>query len=744
MSKGSIGVNNLLKGNSKIGFMLLLSLVIVAIASPLYAQNNVPTENEVIEEIVVTGNRYRGLQEVANKRAEDVIFDSLSADDISAVPDFNVADALRRIAGVSAEFDEDEARFVTVRGIDSHLNRVTFDGITLPSTGSFGGTGRNVNIEFLPSTSVKTLQVYKSFRPDMDGSSIGAYINVVSRGAFDADEDHYFIAKYQVSHYAFTDAPLHNALPLKVEITTSKVFGDNGQFGFLLTGLYSIRPRDQDKFNPEGPRTGVVGVPISQNLPTSENNPPPHSWVVGVYANDQRRFGGNGRLEYRNDTTHAFISAYRYTQDESEWRWRNNLTHYDQDDVTVTTPFTGTIKDGRFRVQTSDLPLVMVGEGLSFHMDKSIRERGELLINAGWAKQTFDHNTKDVYFYQDGTHPSDKNNTIHPALAFSYDVSGVIPTRSAVKDPSFIYDPANYGRNDLVRAKFQHTEETVIDFKVDYGENAGKDSFDFGWKAGAEFRRLERMRDNDEYRTDKVAKFEDLVWDKTFQSAFQPEPMVLLNPDAIRAYFATNLGTVIPKHESNSVSADFEYVEDIWSAYGQGMYTTDKYRVVGGLRYENTTFDSEVRNNEQTGEGKFDNLLPSVNLSYKLKEDTRLRVAYSRSLGRPNPSDVTGRFDLNDLTTADGYTPDDEDLYDLVIKRGNPGLEPRISDNYDVSFEQYFNDGEGLFAVAMFHKDIDGDIFLLRTIQPFDDPPAGFESYEGRMARIEQFVNASS
>ncbi|MFX4404591.1 TonB-dependent receptor plug domain-containing protein, partial [Acinetobacter baumannii] len=76
------------------------------------------------------------------------------AEEIVKYPDFNAAEALGRVPGVSLAIDTGEGRFVTIRGIDSNLNGTTFGGVTLlntqPGGTYFGGGGRAVELDTVP------------------------------------------------------------------------------------------------------------------------------------------------------------------------------------------------------------------------------------------------------------------------------------------------------------------------------------------------------------------------------------------------------------------------------------------------------------------------------------------------------------------------------------------------------------------------------------------------------------------
>ncbi|MEW6018827.1 MAG: TonB-dependent receptor plug domain-containing protein, partial [Pseudomonadota bacterium] len=96
------------------GLLLSASLIVLGgLAAPAAAQ-----EASEVSELVVVGYRAQSAQAVAEKREDVRVAEYLSADDIGAQPDYNIADALRRLPGVQTQFDEDEGRYVSIRGLD--------------------------------------------------------------------------------------------------------------------------------------------------------------------------------------------------------------------------------------------------------------------------------------------------------------------------------------------------------------------------------------------------------------------------------------------------------------------------------------------------------------------------------------------------------------------------------------------------------------------------------------------------
>src|SRR6516162_526594 len=88
------------------------------------------------------------------------------AETILKYPDFNAAESLGRMPGISISTDTGEGRFVNIRGIDGNLAGATFGGVpllnTFPGGTYFGGGGRAVEFDTIPNGSIDGLIVFKT------------------------------------------------------------------------------------------------------------------------------------------------------------------------------------------------------------------------------------------------------------------------------------------------------------------------------------------------------------------------------------------------------------------------------------------------------------------------------------------------------------------------------------------------------------------------------------------------------
>ncbi len=149
------------------------------------------TDDEVLEEVVITGLRASLQASMETKRNAIGVVDAISAEDIGKFPDTNLSEALQRITGISISRAHGEGHVVTARGFGAQYNMVTLNGRMMPAADAYsnsggdrtdtaGGTTRSFNFANLASDAIRALEVYKTSRADIATGGIGATINIVT------------------------------------------------------------------------------------------------------------------------------------------------------------------------------------------------------------------------------------------------------------------------------------------------------------------------------------------------------------------------------------------------------------------------------------------------------------------------------------------------------------------------------------------------------------------------------------
>ena len=153
----------------------VLAVAAVLTAGAGSAEEEAESEAAVgIEEmIVVAGIRSSMQLSLDRKRNADHFVDAITAEDIGAFPDQNLAESLQRISGVAIDRKSGEGAFVSVRGLGPNFVQTTINGRVAASNvspGSHDGRGatnegsRTVGFHGFQSGVVQAVEVSTSLR----------------------------------------------------------------------------------------------------------------------------------------------------------------------------------------------------------------------------------------------------------------------------------------------------------------------------------------------------------------------------------------------------------------------------------------------------------------------------------------------------------------------------------------------------------------------------------------------------
>ena len=134
---------------------------------------------------------------------------------------------------------------------------------------------------------------------------------------------------------------------------------------------------------------------------------------------------------------------------------------------------------------------------------------------------------------------------------------------------------------------------------------------------------------------------------------------------------------------------------------------------------------------------KYTDVLPSLNLNFKITPNDYLRFGAAVVISRPpidrlssdQPVDGGGGNSIDDSTAAEGFVTFN------YSNTNSPFLRPFEAVQFDLSYERYFGE-QGLFAIAAYYKDVKSFIQTL-TIPQFDFRANGFllpDTYEAVVA----------
>ena len=129
------------------------------------AQAQTSGNDDMLEEVVVTGIRASLTRSMDIKRDARGVVDAISAEDIGKFPDTNLAESLQRISGVSIDRSNNEGSKITVRGFGPDYNLVLLNGRQMPTTGD----SRSFEFGDVAAEIVSGVEVHKTFSANDEG-----------------------------------------------------------------------------------------------------------------------------------------------------------------------------------------------------------------------------------------------------------------------------------------------------------------------------------------------------------------------------------------------------------------------------------------------------------------------------------------------------------------------------------------------------------------------------------------------
>ena len=138
------------------------------------ALENKVKEEQATEVIEVRGFRRSVIESVNIKRFSDTMVDAVTADDLGALPDLSIADALSRLPGVTSVRQGGQSSELNIRGLSGQFVFATLNGREQVSSAG----GRSVEFSQFPSELINTAQVHKSQKASLIEGGVAGTIEL--------------------------------------------------------------------------------------------------------------------------------------------------------------------------------------------------------------------------------------------------------------------------------------------------------------------------------------------------------------------------------------------------------------------------------------------------------------------------------------------------------------------------------------------------------------------------------------
>ena len=724
-------------------------------------------DEDDVEVVIVRGIRSSLEQSLERKRQADHFVDAITAEDIGAFPDQNLAEALQRISGVAIDRKSGEGAFVSVRGLGPQFVQTTIAGRVSASNvapGSHDGRGnsnpksRAVGFHGFQSGLVQAVEIHKSPRADHVEGGLGGFVDIQPRKPLELGERHIaFAADSTINELADDTAP--GVFALFSDTLTETM-------GFMVSAQWDNRVFRSDSLHQNGyirdPRTVVFGEPddLTELTGYSLNH------LNGVlHYTDRDRLNVSSALQFRPsdrvDLTFDVLYASN-TADEVEYlrsfrisQGLSRITDAAVADDNGTGIFTmlSTSGAGAFiQHATETVDNVAVNYGANLQVQATDR----LALN-------FDVAVSDTEVPIQNRDALIRNTRTQ--MTYRQNGPGAIPSLTS----SAPLTDVNHW--SVVKQSVQ--EHLVDDSNVQFRADATYE-LDADWldtvQVGVRTYRQER-RDRARYLNSRAFINQPITnfggglpfpAESDFLDALGaefPSPVLSPNFDALQETFITraddiragggfNTGTgkSLDEYTSGRFNEDINHEDDGNAAYAMATFSGDfggaPYSGNVGVRYVDNSTGSEglivqplsIDYTDRTAPEliladpaylevahEYTELLPSLNLRFDPRDDVVVRVALAKVFSRPA---------FRELNPNASVQPNNR-----TMSGGNGQLDPTTGVQFDLALEWYFAD-YSIASFGFFTKEIEGfvqnDIELVPfagVIDPETNQPLVLEAF---------------
>ena len=683
---------------------------------------------------------------INDQRHSASIKNVVSTDEFGDVTEGNVGDFAKFLPGITIDYTGTDARTISVRGVGPSFTQVTLDGAQLASANS-SNPGRQFELEQVSINNTSRIEVFKSRTPDIAANALGGAVNLVSRSAFER-RDPSLTYRAFLSLNGDADKSLKKS-PGPSENRTRKIRpgGDfvwihpvSQNFGYTVSVLHSDVFNQQDYGNPlwsPHAQTRAGATPSEPYLSNYNNRAGPKE--------TQRQSIGT-TLDWR--VTPADVISFNVQWNAYDAFFANRQNSFDQSATAVAPQaYSPTFTHGAPGTgQVTMIHQQVDKYGKTYSGDLRWKHTGQIWrMDAGVAHSHATNYYKDTDFGHferinvrlRGQPKSTLYNNYRPTVRYE-DIDG-FPNRIVVLDgatgePIDLSDPSNY--NVLSAGP---TDAESFDQFTTARFNIGRDlglSFPLSIKAGGLVQKQVRdIRRNAGGNLDFVGPdrtpnsaddnyaLYDLI-DEDFFTTYpfngprmptpSPSKFYRLYQEHPEYFRDTNPQNLI----INTVNNSRRFEETISAAYlmADARLFAEKLRVVTGVRFERTDDEgwgalinpavgkditdpverAKVQYIERGFHRKnsYDDIYPSVDLAWEIRDSLILRAAYAKSIGRPDLNYILPSVNVPDITVSNSK----------VITVTNSALLPATADNLDLSLEYYFRK-TGVVSVGVFRKD---------------------------------------
>ena len=675
-------------------------------------------ETKIITEIQVKGNEYtitdvvlnsaaQGLEEVvltveASRNSEASVLeiqkksasllDGISAQAFKKIGASDIAGAVKSVPGVSIQ----GGKYVYVRGLGDRYSKSILNGVDIPGLDPDRNT---IQMDLFPTNMLSNVLVIKSARADLPADFTGGVIDIITKDLPSKEEFSVSLSMGYNPDMHFND----NYLSYAGGSTDFLGFDDGSRKNKIANSFLgnAFDPRLNQSNSTLNIINRVSNQFDPQMAPKISNSG--MNFGFGISYGNQFNFenghalGVLGSVSYKNEQTvyeNTQDNIYNFSPDKSVFTFEENRIQSGTiggHNIIASGLFGLTYKTTSSKYKFNGLH-IQNGESTS----GSFRQLTRFSDFIDFNKFNLEYNERSISNGMfSGLHNFDESN-----LKLEWTLSGTLAKvhDKDVRNTTFQDEEGIFSFQENTEPKriWRTLDENNLVAKVDFTKRFEFLGSDAVLKLGVYGSLKERDFSIAQYSVSSnyTSKSD---WDN-----YGGDPNQLFNPNNLIGP-TNDKGTYINPQTTIRQDANiFNAKQQNIAAYVSNEFNfSEKLKSIIGLRFENyqvfyTGENSQLGQvyNNETIISK-NNLFPSINFIYSLKENQNLRLAYSLTTARPS---------FKEASIAEIYDP----LSNLFFI-GNINIRPTYIDNFDIRYEAYGENAQ-LFALSAFYKNLSDPI----------------------------------
>ena len=637
---------------------------------------------------------------LTQRQKAPAISDAMGSETFSRLGLGDAADALAKVTGASIQ----DGKYMVVRGLSDRYNTTTLNGTTVPSADP---NRKSVQLDQFPTGLLDVIETTKTFTPDKSGEFTGGAVNIQTKSFPD---QFFYNVSYGIGYNTNSTGSSFLSYPGGSSDWRGKDDGTRAVPDRLARNenLSTLSNAEQSEIlNDLSP---VISPIDSGDAPLNRSFSLAFGDSVLLSNDGVRRFGYTASLTHSRDfSTRTGAPEVRYQFD----RGVDGSVLNPEFDMLVDESENSASLGGLFNAA---LQLSSEHEiGLKNFFNQSASDKA--FLQQGVVK-----GSEDQYLRESRIHFTERNirsnqlygKHVFPNLGrvkFEWDYA---KSNSTQDEPDFIVFFDAVGLEDFEDADRDLSSVDPDDWKFPTGftnrrnfreleENADEFGFDielpfaFGDREGSYLKAGMRNIEADRQYNALAFSWSDgdrFVNYTGNRDGFLSPENINLDSNGETGVVMVNLTDAYPEYKGN---------REVSGAYIMADFpVTKKIRFIGGVRHE----DTSVQVTSVSGRPRFipnaessiagNHFLPSANLVWSINERQNLRFAYSNTIARPSFRELTPAAEFDSIGSF------------LII--GNQNLKMSEIANYDIRWEMFPKNGDELFAVSLFYKDLENPI----------------------------------